>query len=169
MIILIRYKKLLNFQISYQLIILALFLLSFIIITALRSNFTDLYTTGSFVKSEYLVYLILLVSFITYLICKININYSKNKNNDAFGNEISHTISITSFLISAYGILELFGISFLPHATSIFQTYHFPLVSTLGNPNFVGEFVLASFPFSLYLAFIKNTKSSYFIMQLNWL
>ena len=81
-----------------------------------------------------------------------------SKNKTSIINEITSTITITAFCIASYGIIELLGISFIPHAKGFFETYHFPLVSTLGNPNFVGEYLVASLPFALYLCFVKKSK-----------
>lgn len=92
---------------------------------------------------------------------------SSNKNKAQKIKNILVTISLSSFLVSVYAIFQYFGIDFLIWAEPANITKR--AMSSLGQPNFLGSFLVLIIPLSLYLFIIARSvfsKSIYFLLLL---
>ena len=65
---------------------------------------------------------------------------------------------ITSILVCIYGFLQFFGLDFIPR--DIIRNapiWNDRIFSTIGNPNFLGSYLILSLPVSMYI-YLKNNK-----------
>lgn len=62
---------------------------------------------------------------------------------------IAITATISSFIVSIYGILQILNIDFLTWTEAPFLTYR--TISTFGQPNFLASWLLLAMPLSFYL------------------
>ncbi len=61
-------------------------------------------------------------------------------------------VMLTAILLSLWGLSQyFFDIDVSSGLRSLFKTHHFPVIASLGNPNFLAEFLVLSAPLSLYL------------------
>lgn len=91
--------------------------------------------------------------FLFFIILSLNLLLSENKKKSV--NNLIITALISSVFVSLYAILQFWGYDFLIWAEPASITKR--AMSTLGQPNFLGSFLLFSLPLAVYL-FIKNKK-----------
>lgn len=79
-----------------------------------------------------------------------------NKNNNLLRKirNIFITISVSSLLVSIYGILQIFNIDFLTWPEQPYLTGR--TLSTFGQPNFLASFLLLTIPVGFYLAYFNK-------------
>jgi O-antigen ligase len=59
---------------------------------------------------------------------------------------------VTAILLSLWGLSQyFFDFDVSGGLKNLFKTHHFPVIASLGNPNFLAEFLVLSAPLSLYL------------------
>ncbi len=67
-------------------------------------------------------------------------------------------IFVTSVLVAIYGILQFYNLDPIPK--ELYRTEWVSIAfSTMGNPNFLGSYLVLSIPIPLYLYFYKNKKT----------
>jgi len=63
---------------------------------------------------------------------------------------LSGIVMLAAVALSLWGLSQFFfEIDVSPGLRSLFKTHHFPVIASLGNPNFLGEFLVLSLPFVL--------------------
>ena len=73
-------------------------------------------------------------------------------------------IVITVFVLSSWGLLQyFFEFDTTPGLKSLFKTHHFPIIASLGNPNFLSEFLLLAAPVTFSLMVFSK---KYYIVSL---
>ncbi len=85
--------------------------------------------------------------FLFFVIVFLDLIFSENKERKI--NRIILTGVISSFVVSVYAIFQFFGYDFLTWEEPASITKR--AMSTLGQPNFLGAFLLLTIPLSLYL------------------
>lgn len=116
---------------------------------------------GSYDWQEgYLSYLFYFVWFVLVLFNLRTINNSCSKDDCADSwqkriNRIIITISISGFVVSLYGILQILGLDFLSWPEDPLITRR--TISTFGQPNFLASWLLMIIPLSIYLIY-QNKK-----------
>ena len=78
-------------------------------------------------------------------------------------NEIVNIMSITAVLVSVYGICQYYGIDPIPRDEIRFSWVG-RAFSTMGNPNFLGSYLVLMLPLSLFL-FLKQSKVKFLIVS----
>lgn len=96
-----------------------------------------------------------LISLTTYILLTIFSSYYFRINDKKI-----KLMIMTSTLISFYGIMQYFGF-YLIKFPEVFITKEYVL-STMGNPNFLGSFIVLFMPLSMYL-FMKHKKIVYLV------
>lgn len=97
----------------------------------------------------------------------LNLLFSKNK--DRKINKIILVASVSGFLVAVYAVLQFLGIDFLTWNEPAAITKR--AFSSLGQPNFLGSFLLLSLPLSVYLikknnnVYLKALFSLFFLVQ----
>jgi O-antigen ligase len=85
--------------------------------------------------------------FLFFIFLSLNIIISKNKDKKIRG--ILKIIVISSSLVSLYAVFQFFGLDFVIWDEPAIETRR--AMSTLGQPNFLGSFILLTIPFAAYL------------------
>ncbi len=86
--------------------------------------------------------------FLFFIILTLNLVISKNKSKKIKNLLITSVLS--SFLVSLYAVFQFLGWDFIVWDEPVRETRR--AMSTLGQPNFLGSFLLLTLPFSLCLA-----------------
>ena len=90
------------------------------------------------------------------------VNLFLSKNIKKAVERIFWTVTISSFLVSLYAICQYFGLDFLTWQEAALETKR--AMSSLGQPNFLGSFLLLTIPLSFYLArYSKNIYGKIFL------
>lgn len=93
--------------------------------------------------------------FLFFIILTLNLVIFENKSNKI--RNILITLVISSAVVSFYAIFQFFGLDFIVWEEPALETGR--AMSTLGQPNFLGSFLLLTLPFSLCL--MAGTKNFY--------
>jgi putative inorganic carbon (HCO3(-)) transporter len=88
--------------------------------------------------------------FLFFIFLSLNLVLSKNKKKKI--NRLISTIGLSSFLVSIYAVAQYFGYDFLTWSEPAYITKR--SMSTLGQPNFLGSFLIMAIPLLAYC--IKN-------------
>lgn len=77
-------------------------------------------------------------------------SFSNGSAENAGYSYLSGIVMLTAISLSLWGLSQFFfEIDVSPGLKSLFKTHHFPIIASLGNPNFLGEFLVLSLPFVL--------------------
>jgi O-antigen ligase len=77
-------------------------------------------------------------------------SFSDGSTENAGYSYLSGIVMLTAVTLSLWGLSQFFfEIDVSPGLRSLFKTHHFPIIASLGNPNFLGEFLVLSLPFVL--------------------
>ncbi len=149
-------KKILIFIKKYLLVFLAL--LSFMFLSLLWSVDAHWSFWGNFSRQISLHNELFFV--VALFLLAVNLFLSKNIKKAV--ERIFWTVTISSFLVSLYAICQYFGLDFLTWQEAALETKR--AMSSLGQPNFLGSFLLLSIPLSFYLArYSKNIYGKIFL------
>lgn len=106
--------------------------------------------------------------FLFFIVLTLNLVIAKNKSNKIKNLLITSVLS--SFVVSFYAVCQFLGWDFVVWDEPVKETGR--AISTLGQPNFLGSFLLMTIPFSLCLAigskrlYLKIVYIFFFIIQL---
>lgn len=149
-------KKILIFIKKYLLVFLAL--LFFMFLSLLWSVDAHWSFWGNFSRQISLHNELFFV--VALFLLAVNLFLSKNIKKAV--ERIFWTVTISSFLVSLYAICQYFGLDFLTWQEAALETKR--AMSSLGQPNFLGSFLLLTIPLSFYLArYSKNIYGKIFL------
>lgn len=152
-LLIINYQCLFNYLKQNKIIFILIFLL---LLSSIASTIFSIHPAqslwGSFARQEglysniyYLLFFVLLILFL-------------QKNNNQWP-KIKHlilTIMLSSFFVSLYGILQYLGLDFLVWENSSLALQR--VVSTLGQPNFLGHYLIIVIPLTIFGLFFITKK-----------
>ena len=156
-LLIINYQFLINFLKQNKLLFL---LISLLLLSFLTSTIFSIHPGqslwGSFERQEGFYSFINYLLFFALLVFHLNSPQQNTKSFDKIKRLII-AVMLSSFVVTSYGILQYFGLDFLDWKNSDLPFQR--VVSTLGQPNFLGHYLIMVIPLTVFGLFFITKKN----------